>query len=166
MDISIIILCILVIVAFIFAFQRGGWKLPIAGLKQAGSIFLSVWWRLLLGIILGGLIQVLIPKSLIADWLGPSSGFTGILIGSFVGIVVTGGAYVIIPIIASIYAAGAGAGPIIALLTAANLVRLHGLFVLQIPFFGFRIAITRYVICLLIPPIVGLAGNEIFKLLV
>jgi uncharacterized membrane protein YraQ (UPF0718 family) len=97
--------------------------------------------------------------------MGPTSGMIGILAGSFAGMILTGGAFVVIPIIGSIYAAGAGAGPIIALLTAANLTRIQGLIAIEIPIFGMRISMTRYVICLLVPPVIGFLGSVVFRLL-
>ena len=164
MDISLIILLALIVTAMTVAFFRGGSSLITDGLKKGGRNLRTMWWRVLLGILLGGFIQVLIPGTLIAEWIGPASGLIGILIGSFAGMILTGGAFVVIPIIASIYSAGAAEGPIIALLTAANLTRIQGLLVLDIPFFGTRIAMSRFVICLFIPPLVGLAGSALFRL--
>ena len=164
MDSSLIILAVLVVAALIATLLKGGWALVMDGLRKSYGTLLSMWWRVLLGILLGGFIQVLIPRSLVAEWIGPASGLTGILIGSVAGMVITGGAFVVMPIIASIYTAGAAAGPIIALITAANLIRVQGLFVMEIPFFGARIALSRYVICLFVPPIVGLAGGALFRL--
>jgi uncharacterized membrane protein YraQ (UPF0718 family) len=164
MDLSLIILVAFVLAAMFAAFLKGGWVLIIDGLRKSYETLRTMWWRVLLGILLGGFIQVLIPKTLVAEWIGPASGITGILIGSFAGMIITGGAFVVIPVIASIYTAGASAGPIIALITAANLVRIQGIFIWEIPFFGTRIALTRYVICLFIPPIVGLTGGTLFRL--
>jgi len=165
MDISLIILAILVLAAIIATLKKGGWPLVVEGLRKSYGTMASMWWRVLLGVILGGFIQVLIPRSLVAEWIGPASGLTGILIGSATGMVITGGAFVVMPIIASIYTAGAAAGPIIALITAANLVRVQGLFVMEIPFFGARIALSRYLICIFIPPLVGLTGGALFRLI-
>jgi uncharacterized membrane protein YraQ (UPF0718 family) len=164
MDISFIILALLVVTVMVAAFLKGGWPLIIEGFRKSYEILLSMWWRVLLGILLGGFIQVLIPRTLVAEWIGPASGLIGILIGSFVGMIITGGAFVIIPVIASIYSAGASAGPIIALITAANLVRIQGIFIWEIPFFGTRIALTRFFLCLFFPPIVGLVGGALFRL--
>lgn len=165
MDIALLILLAMVLIAIVAAFWKGRWQLLLSGFKQAGITFKSVWFRLLLGFTLGGLIQVLIPSDLIAEWLGPASGVKGILIGAYTGIIITGGPYVSLPIIASIYAAGAGVGPIIALLASMNLLSLPGLFTWQIPFLGVKIALTRYVICLFLPPLIGFAGGAIYQLL-
>lgn len=163
MDISLIILAALVVTALLTTFLKGGWPLVIDGFRKSYGTLLSMWWRVLLGILLGGFIQILIPRTLVAEWIGPASGVIGILIGSVAGMFITGGAFVIMPVIASIYTAGAAAGPIIALITAANLIRVQGLFVMEIPFFGTRIALSRYFICLFIPPLVGLAGSALIR---
>ena len=165
MDISLIILVVLVLAALIATLFKGGWPLVMEGLRKSYGTLASMWWRVLIGILLGGFIQGLIPRAVVAEWIGPASGLTGILIGSVAGMVITGGAFVVMPIIASIYTAGAAAGPIIALITAANLVRVQGLFVMEIPFFGARIAISRYIICLFVPPLVGMVGGVIFRLI-
>ncbi len=165
MDIALLILIVLVSVTAVAAFWKGRWQLVTSGLKQAGGTLKSMWLRLLLGITFGGLIQVLIPSALIADWLGPASGLRGILIGSYAGIIISGGPFVTLPIIASIYAAGAGAGPVIAFLVSMNLVGVRALIAWQIPFLGAKLAITRYLVCFFIPPLVGLAGGAVYQLL-
>jgi len=164
MDTSMIFLIALVGAAIILSLFRGGWPMIIDGLRKGGKTLQSMWWRVLAGILLAGFIQILIPKALIAEWIGPASGLTGIFIGTFVGMILTGGAFVIIPVIASIYGAGAAAGPIIALLAAANMTRIQGLLVMEIPFFGARIALTRFIICLFFPPLIGVVGSGLFKL--
>ncbi len=153
------------LLAIVAAFWKGRWQLVISGFKQASRTVRLIWLRLLLGITLGGLIRVLIPSTLIAEWLGPASGLKGILIGSYTGLLMGGGPYVTLPIVASIYTAGAGVGPTIALLASTSLVSLQPLFTWQIPFLGTKIALIRYIVCLFIPPFIGLAGNAIYQLL-
>ncbi|MEE8414564.1 MAG: permease [Dehalococcoidales bacterium] len=165
MDIALWILIGMVAVAAVITLWRGRMPLLIAGLKEAVLTFKSMWYRLVLGFTLGGLIQVLIPSPLIAEWLGPASGLKGILIASYAGIVMTGGPFVTLPIIASIYAAGAGPGPIIALLASMNMLSLPMILTWEIPFLGVKIAVTRYIVCLFVPPVIGLAGASIFQLL-
>ena len=163
LDKTLLVLVALVLVALAATLWIGGWQLAISGLKQAGQLINMVWLRLLLGLLLGGLIQVLVPRAIIAKWLGPSSGLKGILIGSYTGIMMSGGPYVFLPIVASIYQAGAGTGPIIALLTGRALLGIEMLIVWQIPFLGVEIPLARYIACLFIPPLVGLAGRAIFQ---
>ena len=164
-DGTLLILVIMVATAAGIAFWKGGWPLIRTGFERAGRIFQTVWLRLLLGITLGGLIQVLIPHELIATWIGPASGLKGILIGSYIGLFSIGGPHVRMPIIAAVYASGAGVGPIIALLIAMNLLSLQILITWQIPFFGLKIPLARYIVCLFVPPLAGLAGAVVYRLL-
>ena len=165
MDSSLIILLALLAAATAGTLMRGGRRLFLEGLKQAALTLRFTWPRLILGFSLGGMIQVLIPSALIAEWLGPTSGLKGILIASYAGVLMTGGPYVSLPIVASIYGAGAGPGPVIALLASMNLLSLPGLFTWGIPFMGARIALTRYGLELLLPPLIGLAGAGVFGLI-
>ena len=134
------------------------------GMVQSGRLLESIWFRFPLGFFLGGLIQVLIPRAVISRWLGPTSGIKGILIGSYVSVILSGAPYVMLPIVASLYLAGAGPGPIIALTTGQTLLGLQNLIVWQIPFLGVGLPLSRYIVSLLITPLVGLIGAALFKL--
>lgn len=165
LDKTLLLLAAIVLIALVATLLTGGWQLAIDGLKQAGRLINTIWLRLLLGLTLGGLVQVLIPRALIAKWLGNTSGIKGILIGSYIGAIIPGGPYVFIPVIASIYKAGAGVGPVIAFLTGRTLLGIHVLVVWQIPFLGLEIPLARYIACLFIPPIVGLLGATVFRMI-
>jgi len=165
LDTTLLILLILVGLAVAASFWRGGWQLTLSGFTQAGHLINTIWLRLILGFTLGGLIQVLIPRDIIAKWLGPASGLKGILIGSYTGAILSGAPYVMLPIVAAIYRAGAGVGPIIALLTGQGLIGIQMLIVWQIPFFGVELPLARYIVSLFIPPFAGLIGATIFRIM-
>ena len=163
-DKTLLLLGALVLTAVVVALLTGGWQLAFDGLKKAGQLANTVWMRLLLGFTLGGLVQVLVPRGLIARWMGHTSGLKGILVGSYIGAIMPGGPYVFLPVLASIYSAGAGVGPVIALLTGRTLLGIQMLVVWQIPFLGVEIPLARYIACLFIPPLVGLGGAAVFRM--
>ncbi len=165
LDKTLLVIMTLVLVAVAATYWKGQWELTISGLTHAGKIIQTIWLRLLLGCILGGLVKVLIPNALIAKWLGHASGLKGILIGSYIGTIMPPGPWVNMPIIASIYRAGAGVGPIIALLTGRAMLGLPLVFMWQIPFFGVKIPLARYIASVFIPPFVGLAGRAVSQIL-
>jgi uncharacterized membrane protein YraQ (UPF0718 family) len=166
LDTTLLILLALVLIGVVAAFWIGGGERVISGFTGTGKLIQTIWLRLILGFTMGGLIQVLIPRAVIAKWLGPTSGLKGILIGSYSGIIMAlGPPYVSLPIIASIYRAGAGAGPVIALLTGQALLGLQGLIVWQIPFLGVGIPLAKYIVSLFVVPLVGLAGASLFRLI-
>ncbi|MBM2825839.1 MAG: conserved rane protein of unknown function [Dehalococcoidales bacterium] len=164
-DATLAILIALLLITVAAAFFKGGVPLTWLGLVQTGRLLETVWLRLLLGFVLGGLTQVLVPRSIIARWLGPASGIKGILIGSYTGIFMAGAPYVMLPVVASLYLAGAGAGPVIALLTGQALLGLQNLIVWQIPFLGVGLPLSRFIVSLFITPLVGLLGATVFKIL-
>src|SRR3972149_8574616 len=102
-DITLAILVAVVLIALIFTWWKGGWQLTRSGLIQAWHLIDTVWLRLLIGITLSGMVQLLIPRDFISRWLGPESGIKGILIGSYSAIVISGPPYVMIPVVASLY---------------------------------------------------------------
>ena len=163
-DISLIILGTLLIAASALSLWQGGWQMIFLSLTKAGRLFEIVWFRLLLGFLLGGFIQVLIPKGLISKWLGAGSGLKGILIASYVSVFATGGPFVWLPIVASVYRSGADIGPVLSLLTARAILSIQMLVIWQIPFFGAELSLSRYIPCLFVPPLVGLLGRALFRL--
>ena len=165
-DITLIVLVSLVLTLIVISFWKGGLQLTLQGFIQAGHLLDTVWLRLLLGFTLGGLIQELIPHAIIAKWLGPNSGIKGILIGSYIAIILAGAPYVFLPVVASLYAAGAGVGPIISLLMGQSVLGIQTFITWQIPFLGIAIPLSKYIVCLFITPLVGLAGSVVFKLLI
>ncbi len=165
LDKTLLVMAALVLIAIVAASSTGGWQLALDGLKQAGHLANTVWLRLLLGFTLGGLVQVLIPRALITKWLGQTSGLKGIFIGSYLGIIMPGGPFVSLPVIASLYRAGAGVGPVIAILTGRGLLGIQMLLMWQIPFLGWEIPLARYIASLFIPPLAGLAGVVVFRMI-
>ena len=164
-DKTLLFLVTLVALALAYALYSGGWQLALDGFKQSGRLLDTVWLRLLMGFTLGGLIRVLIPSALIARWMGHTSGLRGILVGTTLSFIVPGAPYIVFPVVAAIYSAGAGVGPVIALLVGRSIIEIQGLLVWQIPFLGVEISLSRYLVCLFIPPLAGLAGAAVYRLL-
>jgi uncharacterized membrane protein YraQ (UPF0718 family) len=165
LDTTLLVLVALLLIALGLAFLKGGRQVAWEGAVQSARLFESVWLRLPLGFALGGMIQVLVPRQIIARWLGPASGLKGILIGSFVSVVLSGAPYVMLPIVASLYLAGAGPGPVIALMTGQALLGVQNLIVWQIPFLGVGVPLARFIVSLIVTPLVGITGAAVFKLL-
>ena len=164
LDTNLAILITLVLIAIAATTWKGGWQLTFLGLTSAGQLVQKVGLYVMLGLVLGGMAQKLIPSALIAKWLGHASGFKGIFIGSYIGIFIPAGPFSFMPIIASIYKAGAGVGPIIALYAGRAMLSLQILVVWQIPILGLELPLSRFLACLFLPPFVGIAGKAVYQL--
>ena len=110
-----------------------------------------------LGVVLAGLIEVVLPQDLISEWMGEESGMTGVLIGTVVGVLIPGGPYVVVPLIASVMETGAGIGPAAAFFTAWGVIPLTRTFVWEIPFLGVPFTAARLIVNLGFPVVVGIA---------
>ncbi|NIO10859.1 MAG: hypothetical protein GTO40_23770, partial [Deltaproteobacteria bacterium] len=70
MDYSVIVLGGVVVALFLFVYFTHGMELVQSGLKNSFGMFKFVWYRMLLGILLGGIIQVMISPDLVQQWMG------------------------------------------------------------------------------------------------
>jgi uncharacterized membrane protein YraQ (UPF0718 family) len=119
---------------------------------------------LVFAFIVAGLVQVLIPKEVIARWVGDESGFRGILFGTLAGAITPGGPYVCLPIAAGFMKAGAGMGTMVAYLTSWALIAVARL-PLVVGIMGWRFTWIHLLSIIIFPPISGLIANQIMKLI-
>ncbi|MGQ0696149.1 MAG: permease [Nitrospiraceae bacterium] len=163
MDISLMILLALAVCVGLFALVKDR-SLPLQGLYASGRLFGSVWIELLLGFLIAGLLEVLIPPSEITAWLGTESSIRGILVGWMAGLVIPGGPYLLFPIAANLWKTGAAPGALIALITAKTLVSPIRTLTYEAPLLGWPLTIARCLPALFVPPIMGVLGQWVFNL--
>jgi len=163
MDTTTLILASVAVILLAIAFRRGR-DLPLAGLLVAGRTF----WRnlaiLLLGFVIAGLVQVLVPKELISQWLGARAGVKGVLVACVVGGLVPGAPYAVFPLVAAFYRAGAGLGAVVGFVSAWSLWSVSRL-PIEMALIDPKAALVRYSITLVVPPIAGLMANAATSLL-
>ena len=148
-----------------------GLMLGLAALRRDGSMRrgLNISWRtflrtlplLIVAFVIVGFVEELAPQEIVRTWIGPESGLGGVLIGEAAGALMPGGPYVIFPLIAAIYQAGAGIGPTLAMITSwSGLALLSASF--ELPFMGWRFSVIRLGLASVVPVIVGLLGMLFF----
>ncbi|MBC8132818.1 MAG: permease [Deltaproteobacteria bacterium] len=162
MDVSLWILLGLVIVTLIAAFVRDP-ALPLAGVRAGVRLFGSVWVELALGFILAGLIDVLVSPAHLVRLLGDGQGLRGILVGWAIGLVLPGGPYLLFPMVASLFAKGAGPGPLIALIAAKTLLSPIRMLTYEAPLLGWPLTLARLLPGLLVPPLLGVVGQFLYR---
>ncbi|MFO7918838.1 MAG: permease [Anaerolineae bacterium] len=147
----------------ILAFYRGGGDLVLQGLEMAGNTLWRNLLILLLGFVIAGLAQVLIPQDLITRWLGEEAGIRGILIGCVAGGLVPGAPYAVFPLVATLYRQGAGIGTIVGFVSAWSLWSVSRLPV-EIALIGSKPALMRYAVTFVVPPLAGMLAQAIERL--
>lgn len=163
MDLGLWILLGLTVAALVVAFTRDR-QLPLQGLSATGRMLRAVGLELALGFVLAGLIDVLVPAQVLVRWLGEERAGRGILVGWLAGLVMPGGPYVFFPIVANLFQKGAAAGPLIALITAKTLVSPIRMLTYEAPLVGWPLTLARFIPGVLLPPVLGLIGQWLFKL--
>ncbi len=158
-----VIMFLIALALFIVATLQGEGK-NVSGLKAAWTMTYQIIPLLIFAFIIAGLVQVLIPKEVIAKWVGDESGFRGILFGTLAGSITPGGPYISLPIAAGMLKAGAGIGTMVAYMSAWSLIA-----VARIPLFvgimGWRFTWIHLISVLIFPPLAGLLAQQIVKLI-
>ena len=142
------------------AYRRGNGVLA-AGLKSGWDTLLGMLPLLLAVFVVVGMANVLLPRELIARWLGGGSGLKGILIASGMGAITPGGPFVSFPLVAALYRAGAGIGPVVAFITAWSLLSISRI-PMEIAFVGTKVVLIRVLATVVFPPLAGLIADGLF----
>lgn len=162
---SIAILGGATIVLFVIAYVRGGWELPVQGIRVGLDLLLSIAPQLVVGFMLAGVVTVLVPRDALGTMVGADSGLTGILVATGAGIATPGGPFLQFPLVAALVASGAAPGPVGAYLTAWSLMGWHRLVIWEIPLLGAQFTVARFLVSLALPVLVGLALPIVLRLL-
>jgi uncharacterized membrane protein YraQ (UPF0718 family) len=113
--------------------------------------FLRLLPRLLVGVVGSGFIAELLPRDLMANWLGPDSGFLGILLASLGGALTPGGPVVGFALGAAALKGGAGMPQVIAFSTAWALFAVQRLLSWELPVLPARVVWVRAAAALPLP---------------
>ena len=158
-DTTTLVLAVAAALLLALAFRRGP-SVALDGLLAAWGTLRRNLVLLILGFVLAGLVQVLIPRALINRWLGDQAGVKGILIGCVVGGLVPGAPYATFPLVASLYQAGASLGAVVGFVSAWALWSVSRLPV-EIALIDPRPALIRYAITFVVPPIAGVLAEVV-----
>ena len=155
MNINTAIMLGIFVVLGILSWLSHGFQGVLDGLKDGVNTLRNVWPLLLLALGIAGFLQVVIPRDLISGALGPSSGLKGYFIGWGVGAVMPGAPYAILPVAGSLLEAGAGIGPIMAMVLSAGIGVAITRIPLEVAFVGWKFSVLRILVCILVPLICG-----------
>jgi uncharacterized protein len=116
---------------------------------------------LVIAFVIVGYVNVLSPTELVEKWIGPESGWKGLFLAEIIGMLLPGGPYVVFPLIAVLYSAGAGLGPAVTLVTSWATQALLSI-TFELPFMGWRFTAIRWGLGLVVPILAGAAAQLIF----
>jgi uncharacterized membrane protein YraQ (UPF0718 family) len=143
------------------AWQQGGPNLAWQGFKSGVSLLAHEVPLLVAAFLTAGLIQALVKKETVSRWLGAEAGWRGLALACLGGALIPGGPYVYYPIAGALLQTGAGLGVLIAFVSAKNLWSVSRL-PMEFALLGSRLTTVRFVITLIIPPLLGFLADRLF----
>jgi uncharacterized membrane protein YraQ (UPF0718 family) len=145
--------------AAIAVYWRDGPEHFLAILGSDLSLFGEMLPKVLAGCLIGAFITLLLPRELVARWVGHESGFTGLLIAAAFGFILPGGPITIYPVAGAFLVMGADAGAVVAFIVSWTLIGYTRALVWELPFFGSEFVIWRIVEALPLPILAGLLAR-------
>ena len=161
MLIPTIVMGVIALVLLFIGYQKGGGE-HILGLKSAWNLVIQILPLLIISFIVAGMVQELVPREIVARWVGAESGFRGILLGTVMGSLTPSGPFVSMPIAAGLLRTGAGVGTMVAFITAWSLLAVNRL-PLEFGILGWKFMLIRLACVFFFPPVAGLLAHVFFS---
>lgn len=101
----------------------------------------------------------LLPRDLVATWIGIDSGLMGVAVAALAGALLPGGPMLAFPLAIALFRAGAGPEALIALVTGWALIAVNRTLVFELPLLGWRFTLSRLAVSLPLPLAAGLTAT-------
>ncbi|WP_375764773.1 hypothetical protein NR798_23945 [Archangium gephyra] len=164
MKAAAIVMGVLLLGVMGLAAWKGGWPLVVEGLKRGGKEGMILLPLLVVVFMLTGLVQVLLPRDLVAHWLSDESGWKGIGVAWVAGALTPGGGPIGLPLAAALVRSGAGLGVVVTYLTSLSMLSFIRV-PMEVAIYGGRMTGLRLVASLALPPLAGLLAHAFGPLL-
>ena len=158
-DWSTAVIAAMAITAAVTVYIRDGREHFFAILLGDVTLFAAMLPKVLAGCLIGAFVTLLLPREMVARWVGHESGFTGLLIAAFFGFLLPGGPITIYPVAGAFLVMGADAGAVVAFIVSWTLVGYTRALVWELPFFGSDFVLWRIIEALPLPIVAGLLAR-------
>jgi uncharacterized membrane protein YraQ (UPF0718 family) len=125
------------------------------------DLFLFVLPRFGAGLLFAGFFLCLVPRDLVARWIGEKSGIVGILMGTLAGTLTPGGPMMAWPVVIALQRSGADKGPLVAYITAWAMLGIQRSVVWDLPLLGARFFIIKTIASFAMPVLAGLIAANL-----
>jgi hypothetical protein len=159
--VNILLWLVVGVLAFLAAMR--GRVLLNDGTREGLWEFVRLLPRIGAGVVGSGFIAEVLPKALVASWIGPGSGLIGVLIATLGGALTPGGPVVGFSIGAAALKGGAGAPQVIAYSTAWALYAIHRLVIWEVPMMPPRLVWLRAAVSVPLPFIAAAIAMALAK---
>ncbi|WP_439595634.1 hypothetical protein [Falsiroseomonas sp.] len=131
---------------------------------DAGGALWRVLPVMLMALPMAAFIAELIPAGWAEQWLGPDSGFVGVVLASLAGGMLPGGPFVTFPLVLGFLKAGAGPSQMVALISGWAILGMHRTLAWELPILGGRFILLRLMASFALPLLAGMAAELLLPL--
>lgn len=160
-DVGFLFIAVLSFGAALGVYLRDGWQRFLDILWEDAILWLVVLPKVAAGVLVAAFLAILLPKEVVARWIGARSGVKGLAVATLAGAIIPGGPMTIFPIATALYLSGADRGSTIAFITAWLTIGINRAVVWELSFFGPEFVILRTLISLPVPILCGLAARAL-----
>lgn len=160
-DVGFLFILVLSVGAAIGVYMRDGWETFVEILGHDALLWLTLLPKVAAGVLVAAFLRILLPKEVVARWIGERSGLKGLTIATLAGAIIPGGPMTIFPIATALYLSGADRGATITFITAWLTIGINRAIVWELSFFGGEFVILRMLVSLPIPILCGLAARAL-----
>ena len=157
-------LWLVALVALGFCLRRGPGMLRRVG-TETGQSLLKILPLFAVALPMAAFLAELMPADAAVAWIGPDSGFKGVLVASVAGGFMPGGPFVTFPLVLAFAKAGAGVPQMTALITGWSIFAVHRIISWEYPLLGWRFVVLRMVAALPLLIMAGLLAELIVEYL-
>jgi uncharacterized membrane protein YraQ (UPF0718 family) len=125
------------------------------------AMFLDIVPKLAAALLVASLLQLLVPRSIVAKWIGEGSGAKGVGIATVIGAITPGGPMTSFPMVTALHEAGTGRAPLVAYLTSWSNLGFQRILIWELPLLGLPFVILRYLACLPLPFLAAFLSTRI-----
>lgn len=158
-DVGFLFIAVLSVGAAIGVYVRYGAARFLDILRDDAVLWLTVLPKVAAGVLVAAFLRILLPKEVVARWIGERSGLKGLVVATLAGAVIPGGPMTIFPIATALYLSGADRGATIAFITGWLTLGINRAIVWELSFFGPEFVILRTLVSIPIPILCGLAAR-------
>ena len=130
-------------------------------LRHAGALLLGIAPVIIVALFVGGYVQALLPRDVVARWLGEESGAGRYLLATAAGVVTPAGPFGAFPLVVALRQAGAPFDVCVVYLSAWATLGIHRIVIWELPFLGHDFVILRVLASLPVPFAAGLIARAL-----
>lgn len=159
LDGSVLVLFGLTLVSGLAVWWLKGWDVVVETIVAESFLLFDFSPKMAIAMAVAAFVTALVPRALIAKWIGDKSGLKGIALATGVGAITPGGPMISFPLVAALSKAGSGRAALIAYLTSWEVLGFQRILIWELQFLGVELFSIRWLASVWLPFIAAIISR-------